>query len=155
MPGTGVRRVGTAPYIPRMSPVASPLAVVQQVYAALGRKDVPALLTFAASDSVWTVHAPKEHPYGGTYRGQGGLGMFLKNLSENAQLLEYSPLEFHVAGDQVFVVGRERVRWKPSGGEFTGTWLQRWRVRDGKIAVFEEWLDTATALAARAPSRAE
>lgn len=127
----------------------SPLAVVQQVYAALARNDVPALLTLAASDSVWTVHAPKDHPYGGTYRGQGGMGKLLMNLSKSTQRLEFTPMEFHVAGDQVFVVGRERIRWKPAGGEFSASWLQRWRVKDGKVAVFEEWTDTATGLAAR------
>lgn len=132
-----------------MSPSLDPLAVVQQVYAALGKGDVPTLLMLAATDSVWTVHAPKEHPYGGVFRGQGGLGKFLGQLTRSAQLLEFAPTEFHVAGDQVFVVGRERIRWKPDGGEFATSWLQRWRVKDGKIAVFEEWTDTATGLAAR------
>lgn len=129
----------------------TPLAVVQRVYAAFGSGDGAALMGLAHPDSTWTLHGPPSHPYAGTFRQHAGLGRWLGAIGASIELLAFEPRAFHVAGDEVFVVGRERARWKPRGGEYDVTWLQRFTVRGGQVTAFEEWLDTASVLAAREP----
>ncbi len=127
----------------------SPTTVAQRVYAAFGAGDGAALLGLAHPDSTWTLHGPAAHPYAGTYRGQDELARWLGLIGSSVEILAFEPRSFHASGDQVFVVGRERARWRPAGGEYDVAWLHRFTVEGGRVRAFEEWLDTATALAAR------
>jgi ketosteroid isomerase-like protein len=109
---------------------------------------VPRLLACCAEDVVFEVAAPREHPYGGAFHGHHGVSRFLAAIVGTVDLLEFAPGDtFHGAG-HVVVVGRERGRVKRTGREYATPWVHVWEVRDGKVARFREFLDTATFLAA-------
>ncbi len=127
----------------------NPTDVVQRVYAAFGAGDGPALVALAAPDSTWVVNAPSEHPYGGTFVGVAGLQRFLGAIAANVAIEAFGVDRLCATGDDVFVVGHETGRWRGSGRAYTVRWLHHFRVQQGRVAAFEEWFDTATALAAR------
>lgn len=127
----------------------NPTDVVQRVYAAFGAGDGPALVALAAPDSTWVVNAPSEHPYGGTFVGVAGLQRFLGAIATNVAIEAFGVDRLIATGDDVFVVGHETGRWRRSGRAYTVRWLHHFRVEQGRVAAFEEWFDTATALAAR------
>src|SRR5262245_683950 len=124
-----------------------PATLVHAVYASLGSGNVPALLALAAAESRWTVNAPKDHPFGGTYLGHKGFQQFLGKVAGSVEIVELKPDEVHSAGNEVFVVGHEAGRWKSSGKSYSTRWIHRFRLKDGKVVLFEEWFDTASAMA--------
>src|SRR5688572_6012485 len=99
-----------------------PLAVVQRVYEAFKAGDGATLLSLAAPTSTWALHGPKSHPYAGSYAGPAGLGAFLGALVAAVDVRGFHVDEMHACGDEVFAIGREEGRWKPSGGDYVVTW---------------------------------
>ena len=49
----------------------------------------------------------------------------------------------------VFAVGHETGRWRTSGRTYTVPWVPRFTVHGGRVTRFDEWFDTASALATR------
>ncbi len=118
--------------------------LVRQIYEALGRGDAPAVLEMLADDVDWWIHAPSTLPFGGRRRGQEQVGQFFAALAEHAEVDEFGTEgEFIAAGDQVVILGHERMRAKSTGGAWETEWVHVWTVREGKVAQFQEFADTA------------
>lgn len=132
-----------------MSQAPTPAEVVQRVYAAFGSGDVKALVALASPTSTWTLHGPRAHPWAGTYRGTEGLGQFLAAIATAVEISTFEVGETVAAGATVVVFGREAGRWRASGKPYGTTWVHRFRVEGGRVATFDEWLDTASVLASR------
>ncbi len=126
---------------------ARSLDVVHAAYAAFGSGNGAAILALVSPDTVWTLNAPKEHPYAGTWRGPQGVAAFLGAIAGSVQVLAFGIDEEHVAGEVVVCVGHETVRHKMNGESNENRWIHLWRVVGGRITRFEEWYDTATFLA--------
>ena len=56
------------------------VAVVRQVYEALGRGDVPAVLELLSEDVEWVYQGPTTIPFAGTRHGRDGVGEFFSLL---------------------------------------------------------------------------
>ena len=54
------------------------LSVVQDVYGAFGRGDIPAILGMLDEGVAWT--SPRTLPQGGTYKGPGEVGSFFEKV---------------------------------------------------------------------------
>lgn len=132
-----------------MNPAPTPAEVVQRVYAAFASGDAKALAALAAPASTWTLHGPKAHPYAGTFRGPEGLGQFLAAIGSAVEISTFEVEETVASGATVVVFGREAGRWRASGKPYATTWVHRFRVEGGRVAAFDEWLDTASVLASR------
>jgi ketosteroid isomerase-like protein len=76
---------------------------VKDVFAAIGRGDVQALLALSAEDIEWIT--PGEWALAGTRRGHAGLADLLQLQSEAMETSFPEPLEFVAQGDRVLVVG--------------------------------------------------
>ena len=121
------------------------IAVVEAVYAAFVRADVPAILELFTPDCV--VYQSAALPWGGTHRGHGGLLTFLATLSTTIASV---PVHEHLVADgdgHVSQVGRTRGTVKATGTAFDLFENHVWTVRDGRITRFEAYLDTAGMLA--------
>ena len=55
------------------------------------------------------------------------------------------PIAFHDAGNVVTVEGRYRGSFKASGRPLDAQFCHVWTVRDGKVATFRQYVDTAAA----------
>lgn len=120
------------------------LAVVNQVYAAFGRGDMAGILAMLDADVTWVTPGPPDLPTGGRRQGHDQVMEFFGALAAAMDILRFTPQDFFVRGDTVVVFGDEEARIKATGRTIVNRWVQRFTIRDGKIAAFEEILDTAT-----------
>jgi ketosteroid isomerase-like protein len=116
--------------------------VVRGVYDAFARGDVPAVLGAMADDIEW--REAEGMPYGGVYHGpdaaaQNVLGPLTTDIPDFA----VTPEELIGSGDTVAVVVRYTGRGKASGEELDLPVVHVWDVRDGRIARFRQFADTA------------
>ena len=119
--------------------------VVRGVYEAFGRGDLPAVLGAMADDIEW--HEAAGMPYGGVYHGgeavaQNVFGPITQDIPDFA----VKPEEFIASGDSVAAVVRYTGTGKTTGKQLSLPVVHIWDVRNGKIAQFRQFIDTATFL---------
>ena len=73
---------------------------------------------------------------------------FFAKIRRPVEELERNALQYIAAGDEVVVLGNEKVRGQSSGRIATFNWAHAWTVRDGQIVNLREYYDTAATLAA-------
>ena len=122
--------------------------VVQETYEAVGRGDTPAMLGLLTNNVEWTLQGPSMIPFAGTRRGRGGVAEFFSLVGENLEFEQFEPREFVVQGDTVAVLGYERSVIKPTGRTLEQEWTHVYTLRDGKIAKFRAFEDTAALVVA-------
>lgn len=124
--------------------MSDPLAVVQDAYAAFGRGDVSGLLRMMAHDVAWEVAGRRgDYPTFGIWSGREGVLAFFQALAEIEDIQEFQPLSLHPAGETVLVQGRAALTLKTNGRALAYDWLHVFEIRDGKVAAFREFYDTA------------
>ena len=115
----------------------------------LGEGDVPAAMALLAADVRWTYHAPADLvPWGGTFTGPDGVGAFFGKFGEAAEPIEMTPSSMVEAEGLVYVRGIERSKVKATGKEYAVEWVHVIATADGKIATFDEYIDSAAVAAA-------
>lgn len=123
----------------------SHVSLVQDLYAAFGRGDVPAVLGAFAANIEW--REAEGSPYQPSGKAWVGPDSVLQNLfmrmggdweSYTAQIQR-----FHDAGESVVVEGRYAGKHKQSGKILDCQFCHVWRIRDGKVASFQQYTDTA------------
>ncbi|MDP9367401.1 MAG: nuclear transport factor 2 family protein [Chloroflexota bacterium] len=124
--------------------VRQPVGVVRQCYEAVGRGDVPGVLDLLTDDVEWTLQGPSVIPFAGSRRGRGGVAEFFSLVGDTLEFHEFQPREFVAQGNTVVVLGHERSLVKPTGRTFEQEWAHIYTLRDGKIARFRAFEDTAT-----------
>jgi uncharacterized protein len=123
--------------------------VVQAMFEAFGRGDLPALLDHVHEDVNWWVSGtPDVASYVGTYHGRDGVTEFFKRIAGAADFEAFEPQEFIAGGDQVAVVGYERIRAKSTGRPVEQGWVMIFDLTDGKVTRFRSFEDTAALAAA-------
>ena len=122
--------------------------VVQENYEAVGRGDILAVLDLLTDDVEWTLQGPSVIPFAGTRRGREGAAEFFSLVGENLEFQQFEPREFVVQGDTVAVLGYERSIIKSTGRTLEQEWAHVYTLRDGKIAKFRAFEDTAALVVA-------
>jgi uncharacterized protein len=117
--------------------------VVQAVFEAFGRGDVHGLLAMVTEDAEWAAPGPETVPYFGERRGREGALEFFKNLGTEVEFESFEPGEFIAEGDKVVVLGRERGRVRRTGKTFDNAWALVFTIREGKVAGFRCYENTA------------
>ncbi|WP_369138296.1 nuclear transport factor 2 family protein [Modestobacter versicolor] len=129
-----------------MGPAEQDLALVQEVYDAFARADVPRIMALFADDG--TVSQSPELPWGGTHTGHSGLGHFLATLTGH---LDSHPVTERLIADgagHVVQVGRTRGVVRATGSPFDVPEVHVFTLRGGRVHRFEAYLDTAAMRAA-------
>lgn len=120
------------------------IAFVQEIYAAFGRGDVPAILEALAPDVRWEmVGREKDFPNFGLRTGREAVGRFFQTVGETEEFDAFEPRAFHASGDKVFVEGHAAGRLKQTGAPVVTDWIHIYTLKDGKVAAWKEFLDTA------------
>jgi ketosteroid isomerase-like protein len=117
------------------------LELVQEVYGAFGRGDLPGLLALLDESVDWRLPGPA--PYAGHRRGHAEVRDFFARLMEAATIEHFAPREFLAKGDTVVALGEERLRARSSGRVMTQDWAHVFTVRNGKIMSLRLIEDTA------------
>lgn len=122
------------------------IALVQSLYAAFGKSDVATILNGLTADVAWhSGGRATDYPGFGPRKGQAAVGEFFKIVAENNDFSHFSPREFHAADDKVFVLGDYALTLKKTGKAFASDWCHVFTIKNGKVAAFREFLDTALA----------
>ena len=123
--------------------------MVKGMYEAFGRGDIESILNKLADDVEW-ISSPesKTIPTGGTYRGRAGVTNFFQKVAETSDFEAFMPERYVEQGDTVVALGVYSGRSKPLNKKFSSPWAMVFTLRGGKLAHFEEHLDTEAVAAA-------
>jgi ketosteroid isomerase-like protein len=119
------------------------LDVVQQGYAAFGRKDIPALLELVADEVDWKEAVPASLPYSGPRRNPTEVGEFFTAIGQVEDITVFEPQEFIEAGENLTVLGYLEAFALDTKQKFQSEWVHVFTVRDGKITRWRGFYDTA------------
>jgi uncharacterized protein len=116
----------------------------QAGYAAFGRGDMPAILEMLADDIEWVDPGPAGLlPTAGTHRGKDAVMAWFGTLGGNVDFEVFEPREFIAQGDKVVVLIHSESTARSTGKKLTQEHAHVHTYRDGKLAHFVEYVDTA------------
>lgn len=118
-------------------------ATVQGLFAAYQRGDLAAVLAGVADDVVWEFPGPPDIPMAGRRSGPGQVAEFFRTMSDATEMRHFQPRQFVSQGDQVVAIGSSIHVVRESGREIAIDWVMVFDFREGKIARFREFTDTA------------
>lgn len=121
------------------------IKIVQQAYANFESGDIESLLGLLSDDIQWQLPDIENVPFAGTRQGREAVMQFFSSLAEAQEVLEFDPRDFIASENKVVVLGHYQWRVKATGQEYGGDWAHVFTVRDGKVAGFHEYTDTAVA----------
>ena len=115
--------------------------IVEGAYASFAQGDVPAVLGAMADDIQWT--EADGFPLAGTYVGPQAVleGVFMR-LGEVGDEYTVIPDQFVADGDTVVVLGGYSWKHKDTGAPAAVKMAHVWTVNDGKLASFQQHVDT-------------
>lgn len=124
--------------------------VVQDAYAAFKRGDIQTLLGLMTDDIHWraVIGTGKHVPFSGERRGKASVAEFFTIVSETEDFEEFDPREFIAQGDTVVAVGHYRAVTKSTKKRFDSDFVMVFTLRNGKVATFREFTDSAAVNAA-------
>jgi ketosteroid isomerase-like protein len=117
--------------------------IVQSIFEAFGRGDIPGVLDHVAEDAAWNAPGPSAVSYYGERRGHSGATEFFVQLGTNVDFESFEPGAFIAEGDQVVVLGRERGRVKATGKTFDNEWALVFTLGGGKVTRFQCYENTS------------
>jgi ketosteroid isomerase-like protein len=124
-------------------------SVVREMYEALARGDIAAVLNHFYNDAVLEVHGPSSIPFAGRFLGRSGLEAFFQVVGHHTE----RPTEEHIPklqeliaqGDKVVAIGVDRVLSRSTWRTYEGWWVHVIELRDGRVTRLREYVDTAAA----------
>jgi ketosteroid isomerase-like protein len=118
--------------------------LIRGLYDSFAKGDVPTVLGAFAPDLVWNEAENFIYAAGNPYVGpQAVLEGILMRFATEWDGFSLAPEEFIGAGDTVVVRGRYRGTFKATGAAVNAQFAHIWRLRDGKVASFQQYTDTA------------
>ena len=123
--------------------------LIQDMYAAFRRGDIPQILATLTPDVQWSCEGPSAIPYTGIRTGPAEVLGFFQGLGENDEMqLEVDT--FVEQGDVVASTGRFKGTVRSTGKHFDTFFGHFFTIRDGKVARFIDLIDTAALAEAHA-----
>jgi len=121
------------------------IQVVKDAYAAFLRGDIAAILAALTDDIEWEGVKGTEGtlPQAGVRRGKGEVARFFQEVDSTTKFERFEPQEFIAQGDTVVAVGMYSGIAKANGQRATSDWAMVFNMRDGKVARFREFCDSA------------
>ena len=118
---------------------------VQDAFAAFLRGDVTSLLGLMTDDVVWEpVLGTASHvPFSAKRQGKPAVAEFFQQVAANEEFTQFEPREYIAQGNTVVAVGHYRAVTKSTGKSFESDFAMVFTLRDGKVARFREFTDSA------------
>jgi uncharacterized protein len=115
--------------------------LVEGIYGAFARGDVPAVLGAFADDIEW--FEAEGMPYGGLHRGGEAVAQKVFGpITEDVEGFGVTPEELIGSGPTVAAVVRYTGTGKATGKALDVPAVHVWDIRDGKAARFRQFMDT-------------
>lgn len=121
--------------------------VIEDLYRAFDRGDIPTVLSALAPGASWT--EAEGFPYGGTYIGADDIlaNVFMKLGTEWAGW-KAVPRQTVAEGDTVVVIGEYSGTYNQTGRSFKAPFVHVWKMENGVVRSFVQHTDTAIVRAA-------
>ena len=119
--------------------------VMRGLYEAFGQGDIPTVLGGMDPDIEWReAEGNPYQPSGDPWRGPDAIlnNLFMKLGAEWDGTFAVHPKDFHDAGDTVVVEARYTGTYKATGKELDAQVCHVWKLRDGKVTSFQQFVDT-------------
>ena len=121
--------------------------VVQQMFAAFGQRNLPAVLTTLSDDVDWQSPVRRTEPgeisWAKPRHSREEVANYFKELLEKVQPERLETLDLTAQGDRVVVEGKNRGTVRSTGRTYEHDWVMVFTLRQGKIARFRHYYDTA------------
>lgn len=123
----------------------SNLQSVKDLYAAIGRGDLEAILGALDAGVEWReAEGNPYEPSGNAWIGKDEVTQnLLAKLGTEWDGFTVTPKAFHDAGDTVAVEGRYTGIFKGTEKSIDGQFCHVWKLADGKVKSFQQYVDTA------------
>src|SRR5687768_5131985 len=119
------------------------LTLVQSVYDAFGRGDIPSVLAAMAPDLRWVAAEHSPYDRGTPYVGPDEvLQHVFMPIGANWDRFAILPERFLDAGHTIVMEGRYGGTYKATGRQTNAQVVHIWVVRDGKLIEFRQYTDT-------------
>jgi ketosteroid isomerase-like protein len=115
------------------------------------RGDLPFILDLITDDFELIFYGPSVIPWAGRHSGKEGLTQFATSIGESVTTEEFGPKEIYGDGDEVTVVGHERMKVNATGKIYDVEWAHLFTFRDGKLARVRDFQDTHSMATAFTP----
>ena len=120
---------------------------VQSIYAAFARGDVAAVVAAFHPDAEVHCHAPRSVPYGGVWRGREQVQAWFVALGSTMAHDKVEAETMVASGDEVAVRGIEGGRSTATGRTYEAGFVHFWKVKNGLVVRFDDFIDSATVAA--------
>jgi ketosteroid isomerase-like protein len=119
------------------------LTTVKEIYDALGRGDVDAILDRVTDDVDWAAEAAGSGAgWYGRRAGKDGVASFFGDLAGSIEISEFTPHSFAAGENDVHLLVDWAFRSIATGRGASMTMHHYWRLRDGKVEYFRGSEDT-------------
>ena len=122
-------------------------SLVNQAYSNFQSGNMPALLALMSDDVVWTLPEMEGVPFAGKRSGKDAVGEFFSLVAASQEAVSFNPRELIADGERVVALGSYEWKVLANGRDFKGDFAHAWWIRDGKVASFNEYTDTAACIA--------
>jgi uncharacterized protein len=116
--------------------------LVHQAYQHFKNADIQSVLGLLSEDVEWTLFEIEGVPFSGTRRGSERVGEFFSEVFDTEEVLHFEPRELVAQGEKVVALGDYAWRVKSTGREYETDFVHVISVRDGKVAKYQEFMDT-------------
>jgi len=130
------------------------IQLIKDAYAAVDRREITELLSLLSDSIDWLTHGADELPSGGRHVGHTEVRRFIEVVGETWEFAQFEPRQIVAQADTVVVLGFYRGNSKGTGREFSAEFAHVFTIRNGKIARFREYTDTAALLRAESATPA-
>ena len=123
--------------------------LAQSAYEAFGRGDIAALADLMTDDVEWENPGdPAVDPNAGTFKGKEAVLGWFGGLASTLDFTTFEPREFIAQNDKVVTLVYAESTARDTGRTLLNHEAHVWTVRDGKLAGFQNYQDTAAVAAA-------
>jgi uncharacterized protein len=134
--------------VQRGSRMDSNSRIIEDLYAAFVRGDVPFILERITDDVRFENSDSPEIPHSGVYTGKDAVTRFFNDLGGALDVTSFDPATYLASGDEVMTTGAWSCVARATGKAFTAQWAMRFLLRDGKVCFARVYEDTAVTAAA-------
>lgn len=107
--------------------------------------DIAKMLEMYHNDAEWIGPDSDYIPFAGSFHGKREIAQFFVKFDAALHANSFVPTQFIAEGDKVVVTGLASWTVKPTGRNYDSPWIHVLTIRDGKVARFETYYNTAAA----------
>lgn len=122
--------------------------LVKEGYEKFQNRDIAGILELLADDIEWEGARSEHIPFSGVYHGKQQAAQYFELMDQAQEPQRFEPQEFIAEGDKVVVTGQSEWIVKSSGQTYDNPWVHIFTLRDGKVARFQQFNDSAAAVEA-------